>query len=71
MQDADTGEVYGKVTDVSHPGANDVYTVKNDAGEEFLFPAVPAFLDKLDPEAGLVLVRPIPGIFTPQRNGDE
>ncbi len=71
VQDADTGEVYGRGTHVSHPGANDVYTVKNDAGEEFLFPAVPAFLHKLDPEAGLVLVRPIPGIFTPQRNGDE
>lgn len=64
VRDADTDAVYGTVTDVTHPGASDIYTVKNEAGQEFLFPAVPAFLVSVSPAEGTVLVRPIPGMFT-------
>lgn len=63
VQDADTGKIYGTVTDITHPAAHDIYTVKNDAGEIFLFPAVPAFLKTLAPEEGLVTVHAIPGMF--------
>ena len=69
--DADSGAVYGTVAAVDHPAASDVYTVKNEAGETFLFPAVPEFLLALDPEEGTVTVRPIPGMFTSEvENGD-
>lgn len=69
--DADSGAVYGTVAAVDHPAASDVYTVKNEAGETFLFPAVPEFLTALDPVAGTVTVRPIPGMFTSEvENGD-
>ncbi|MEG1069435.1 MAG: ribosome maturation factor RimM [Ruthenibacterium sp.] len=63
VKDADTGKVYGTVTDITHPAAHDIYTVKNDAGETFLFPAVPAFLETLSPQEGLVTVHAIPGMF--------
>lgn len=62
--DADTGVCYGTVTDVAQPAAHDVYTVTNDAGETFLFPAVEEFLVSLTPEQGVMTVRPIPGMFT-------
>ncbi len=71
VRDADTGVVYGKVTNISHPAANDVYTIRNDAGQEFLFPAVAEFLDTLCPEEEYILVRPIEGMFGEQRSGDE
>lgn len=66
VENADTGEVYGRVTEVTHPAASDLYEVQNEAGEKFLFPAVPEFVVALQPEAGRVLVRPIPGMFTPE-----
>lgn len=69
--DADTGRVYGTVAAISHPAASDVYTVRDAAGGESLFPAVAEFLDRLCPEEGAVYVRPIPGMFGPAENGDE
>jgi 16S rRNA processing protein RimM len=65
VRDADTGEVYGRVTDVTHPAAIDIYTIKTPKGEQVLFPAVPEFLVQLCPLQGYVTVRPIPGMFTP------
>ena len=32
VRDADTGKVYGVVTSVDHPGAQDIYTVKSPSG---------------------------------------
>ncbi len=71
VRNADTQEVYGKVIKIDHPAANDVYTIRNQQGEEFLFPAVKEFLVELCPEQEYVLVRPIPGMFEEQRSGDE
>lgn len=38
VRDADTGKVYGVVTSVDHPGAQDIYTVKAPSGKEYMFP---------------------------------
>ena len=35
VRDADTGKVYGVVTSVDHPGAQDIYTVKSSSGKEY------------------------------------
>ena len=72
VKDADTGEVYGTVKDITHPAATDLYTIENDAGQTFLFPAVPEFLVEISPENALVLVRPIAGMFGKDEvSGDE
>ncbi len=69
--DADSGKIYGKISDVSSYGASDVYTVKN-GREEYLFPAAPEFIEKTDIEGGKLLVRPITGMFDGgSENGDE
>lgn len=68
--DADTGVEYGKVKSITHPGAQDIYTVVDAQGNEYMFPAVPEFLKKLDPENGRVVVAPIPGMFGDAVNGD-
>ncbi|MBQ9139193.1 MAG: 16S rRNA processing protein RimM, partial [Ruminococcus sp.] len=39
VKDADSGFVYGKITDVLQNGANDVYVIKGD--REYLVPAIP------------------------------
>ena len=63
VRDADTGKVYGTVTSVDHPGAQDIYTVKSPSGKEYLFPGVDAFLKERNPPEGYILVTPIPGLL--------
>lgn len=59
--DADSGKVYGKITDVFNRGASDIYTV-NDGTKDYYIPAVDEFIIETDLEKG-VFIRPIPGMF--------
>ncbi len=67
--DADTGAEYGRITDVTPTGANDVWHIEKN-GKEYLFPAVAAFLGDVDVAADRVTVRPIKGIFDEAENAD-
>ena len=59
--DADSGRVYGTLTDVSDGVRHQIYTVKTERGE-VLFPAVKEFLEEIDTERG-VFIHTIPGFF--------
>ena len=61
--DADTGACYGTVSDISHPAAQDIYTVKAPNGKEYMFPGVDAFLKERNPPEGYITVTPIPGLL--------
>lgn len=61
--DADTGRVWGKLTDVMQTGANDVYVLKDETGCERLFPAIPQVVLETDIDAGVMRIRPLPGLF--------
>lgn len=61
--DAESGRLYGSIQNVTRPGHHDVYEIQDEAGGVFLFPAVEEFIDKIDIAAGVVTVRPIPGMF--------
>ena len=54
---------YGTLSDVSKTGANDVWHVKNDAGQEYLLPAIPPVVIETDVENNVVRIRPLKGIF--------
>ncbi|MGN0651452.1 MAG: ribosome maturation factor RimM [Gemmiger sp.] len=69
--DADSGRALGTVADVDHPGAQDIYTVRDAAGKEHLIPAVPEFIIGVDIAARTVTMRPIGGMFDEPVNGDE
>lgn len=69
--DADTDRVYGQLTNVDRPAAQDIYTVTDGAGEEHMLPAVPEFVKKIDIDARKIFVAPIEGMFTDAVNGDE
>lgn len=63
--DEDTGEEYGVLADVLQTGANDVYLIKK--GErEYLIPVIEQVVLHTDPEAGLIRIRPLPGLLDPQ-----
>jgi 16S rRNA processing protein RimM len=57
------GATLGEVTEVLTPGGNDVYVVKNEAGKEYLVPALRSVIKKIDTGAGLMVVDPPPGLF--------
>ena len=69
--DADTDRVYGQLTNVDRPAAQDIYTVTDGAGEEHMLPAVPEFVKKIDIDARKIFVTPNEGMFTDAVNGDE
>lgn len=71
LQDTDTGEVYGTVAAITHPGRHDVYEVQRPGGQTVLFPAAPPFIHSISAEDALILVRPIEGMFPPEEDADD
>lgn len=70
--DADNeNKVYGKITDVSQTGANDVWHITDESGREFLIPVIPSVVLEVDAEHEKVIIRPLKGIFDGEVNGDE
>ena len=62
VRNADTGTVYGKITDIYNRGANNVWEIRN-GDKEYLMPDIPGIVVSVDVEEEVALVRPIPGIF--------
>ena len=61
--DADDGHVYGKLTDVSKTGANDVYHITFPDGKVRLIPKIPQVVIDIDVEAEKMTIRPLEGLF--------
>ncbi len=63
VTDADSGQNFGTLTDISFTGANDVYHVKTPQGKEVLVPAISLIIIKTDIDSGTLHIRPIKGLF--------
>lgn len=63
VEDADTGERYGTLRDVTETGANDVYHIAFPDGRVQLVPAIPQVIAKIDIDGGKMLIRPLEGLF--------
>lgn len=63
VKDADTGHVYGSVSDVFNTGASDIWQIKGTDGREYLLPSIPGVVVSVDVANDEALVRPIKGIF--------
>ena len=61
--DDDTGEVYGKCTDVSQTGSNDVYHLRTNEGQEVLIPAIPSVVRRVDIDGGEIRIFRMLGLF--------
>ena len=60
--DADTGEEYGVLSQVSPTGANDVYHVRTPQ-REVLIPAIAQVIVETAVEDGVMRIRPLKGLF--------
>ena len=61
--DADSGRLYGTLTDVLKTGANDVYEITGEAGKTYLLPAIPLVVVEIRIQEELIRIRPMEGIF--------
>ena len=59
--DAETGRVLGTLEDVMPYPAHDVYVIRGE--KEFLVPAVPAFVEDIDMDAGTIKIRVWEGLI--------
>lgn len=62
VTDADTGKVYGTLSDIEAGVAQELYVVKTPSGAEVRIPNVPVFVKEIDEERG-IFITPIPGFF--------
>ncbi len=60
--DADTGKVYGRLTDVLQYTSQEVYEITDENSKKTLIPNVPAFIKECDTEKG-IFITPIEGFF--------
>lgn len=58
----ESGEALGAVTDVLFTGANEVYVVQDPDNKELLLPAIAEVVQRVDLEAGSIIVRLLPGM---------
>jgi 16S rRNA processing protein RimM len=60
--DVTTGQQLGTIKDILETGANDVYVVQTH-GKEILVPAIKDIVKTIDPQAGRMLIEPLPGLL--------
>lgn len=60
--DADSGKVYGTISDVMQTGANDVYVIKG-SDREYLVPAIADVVVSTDIDENIMTIRPLDGLF--------
>lgn len=60
--DADTERLFGKISDVSQTGANDVWHINKD-GKEYLIPCIDEVVISVDIDAEKIIIRALKGIF--------
>ena len=63
VTDAETGRIYGTVTDVQESPAANLFVIKAEDGREVLLPDVPPFIREANNEKGL-FITPIEGFFS-------
>lgn len=61
--DADNGNVYGELIDVSQTGANDVYHIRFEDGTVRYAPAIPLVVIETNIAEKLMKIRPLEGLF--------
>ena len=59
---SDEKESLGKLEDIIETGANDVYLVRTETGDELLLPAIESVIKSIDLEKNLMVVHLIPGL---------
>lgn len=63
VTDADSGVVYGKLSEIFKGGSGEIYTVKRENGKEFMIPVIPETIVGTDVDKGVMKVRLLKGLI--------
>ncbi len=63
VYNADNFIYYGKLTEIMHTGANDVYQITSESKKNYLIPAIPDVIIDVNIADSKMLIRPMRGIF--------
>lgn len=63
VYDFDSGCLYGKITDISETGANDVWHITDKNGKDYLIPSIKEVVIEVNVAEDIVKIRPLKGIF--------
>ncbi len=63
VKDCDSGQVYGKIVDVTNTGASDIYHMQTSDGKLVLIPAIPDIVLSVEPEGDGITIRVMEGLF--------
>lgn len=63
VTDAESGKVYGKITDVLRTGANDVYEITDSSGKKYLAPVIDEVIRETNVDGGYIKITPMKGLF--------
>jgi len=61
---SEDGLELGKITGILETGANDVYIIRSESGNEVLLPAIHSVILNIDLDKGQMLVHLLPGLLT-------
>jgi 16S rRNA processing protein RimM len=56
-------ETLGKLEEIIETGANDVYIIRTESGEEILLPAIDSVIKEVDLENNRMIVHLLPGLI--------
>lgn len=59
-----SGEEIGKISEILTPGANDVWVVKSESGQEILIPYIEDVVKQVDVENKTVTIEPMEGLLS-------
>jgi len=62
MVESDTGEALGRLAEILQTGANDVYVIRDQAGNELLVPAIEDVIRSIDLAQARMIIHLIPGL---------
>jgi 16S rRNA processing protein RimM len=60
----EVGSILGELVEILETGANDVYVVRPQQGNDILLPAIEEVVLSIDLPAGQICVRPLPGLLS-------
>lgn len=63
VEDVNSNEIYGKVKDIFNTGANDIYSIVDEEGKEYLLPIIEGTVKEINLEAEKIMINPIKGVF--------
>ena len=63
VEDMNNNKIYGTVKDIFNTGANDIYTIVNEKGKEYLLPIIEGTIKEINLEDNKIIINPIKGVF--------